>query len=414
MQERPFDVVLWGATGFTGRLVAGYLLSSGESFRWALAGRDKGKLEAVRRDLEAVRASAGDVPILVADRADPASLAAMVRQTRVVCTTVGPYAKYGRELPATCVALGTDYCDITGEVPFIRGVIDAHHEEAARRGVRIVHCCGFDSIPSDLGVHMVHDHAKREGRALEQARFFLVKSRGGFSGGTIASMMNLIEEATTDRALRRLVADPYALNPEGERSGPDGPDQRGVGFDRESGRFTAPFVMASVNTRVVRRSNALLGYAYGRDFRYAEVMRFARGPAGLLSAAAVTAGLGGFAAAAVFPPTRRLLERFALPAPGEGPSKEERDRGHFLVEIHATTRGDGGHLVGRVAGTSDPGYGETAKMLGESALCLAMDRDATPAAAGVLTPASAMGMPLVERLRRAGMTFQVEATPAGS
>jgi short subunit dehydrogenase-like uncharacterized protein len=412
--ERPYDIVLWGATGFTGRLVAEYLVRQKGGARLALAGRNRDKLERVRADLRGVEPSAASLPVVVADADDPASLEALANSTGVVCTTVGPYAKHGSGLTAACAARGTDYCDITGEVQFVRDNIDKNHARARETGARIVHCCGFDSIPSDLGVYMVFDHARRHlGARLGDVNFFMGETKGGFSGGTVASLLNLVDEATKSRATRRLLGDPYALSPDRSRepSLGDERDQRGVRWSDDLHAWTAPFLMAAVNTRVVRRSNALLDYAYGDRFRYREVMSLPPGPKGALAATAVTGGLAGFVAAAAIAPTRKLLER-ALPAPGEGPSKEKRDAGYFRARIVASTDPRDSPAPSKVRalieGTSDPGYGETAKMLSEAALCLALERDRLESPGGVLTPASCFGMRLVERLRSAGMTFRIE------
>jgi len=401
---RPYDVVLFGATGFTGKLVAEYLAraTKGKNLKWAVAGRNKAKLEAVVKELGIDAA----VPCLVANADDAASLDALVPQARVVCTTVGPYAKYGKNLVSSCTRHGTHYCDLTGEVPFIRWSIDENHAKAVGTRTRIVHCCGFDSIPFDLGVHMLFAHAKKP---LAWAKSFAGESKGGFSGGTIASMLNLVEEAERDKSVRRILSDPHALDPgangaRGRSNGVDR-DQRGVRFDRDIGRWTAPFVMAQVNTRVVRRSNALLHY--GDAFRYSESMSLPKGPRGLVMASAITAGMAAFVGAASVPATRRLMQQRLLPKPGEGPSKEAREKGFFKVRVLAETE-DGARLSGRVEGHADPGYGETSKMLGESALCLAEDEGALPERFGVLTPASAMGMRLVDRLRGAGMTFALD------
>jgi short subunit dehydrogenase-like uncharacterized protein len=412
--ERPYDVVLWGATGFTGRLVAEYLVRQKGGARLALAGRNRDKLERVRADLRGADPSAASLPVVLADADDPASLEALADSAAVVCTTVGPYAKHGRGLVDACAARGTDYCDITGEVPFIRESIDRNHARATETGARIVHCCGFDSIPSDLGVYMIYDYARRHlGARLADVSYYVGETKGGFSGGTVASILHLADEMTKSRATRRLLADPYALSPDRAREPAlgDERDQRGVRWSDELNAWTAPFLMAAINTRVVRRSNALLGYAYGDRFRYRESMSLPAGPKGALAAAAVTGGLTGFLAAAALPPTRKLLAR-ALPAPGEGPSKEKRDAGYFRVRIVASTDPRDtpapARVRGLVEGTSDPGYGETAKMLSESALCLALDREQLDSPGGVLTPASCLGMRLVERLRSAGMTFRVE------
>lgn len=414
-RSRRHDVVLWGATGFTGTLVAEYLVDGlpGSGLRLALGGRDRGKLEKLRASLAEQRPDAAELELVVGDSHDPEAMRAMAASAEVVCTTVGPYAKHGEELVAACVEEGADYCDLTGETPFIRAMIDRHHERARADGTRIVHCCGFDSIPSDLGVLMLH-HAMEERFAtgLERVTFELAGSRGGFSGGTVASLVNVVEEAASDRKVRRIVTDPYALNPEGERKGPDGPDLAKPRFDSELGRWTGPFVMAAINSRVVRRTNALLGWPYGRDFRYREVTGFPPGLKGRAMATAAAAGQGAFVAALGFGPTRSLLTRTVLPSPGTGPSREARERGFFKIRLHARGRaekdGEAPRLVGRVQGRRDPGYGETAKMLGESALCLALDGPELDTPGGVLTPAAAMGRTLLDRLRRAGMVFAVE------
>jgi short subunit dehydrogenase-like uncharacterized protein len=398
--SRRFDLVLFGATGFTGRLVADYLAKHYASgLTWAIGGRNRAKLERVREAL-----GIADLAVVVADSSDRASLDTIAIDTRVVVSTVGPYALHGRELVAACVAAGTDYCDLTGETPFIRDMIDQHHARARATGARIVHCCGYDSIPSDLGTLMVQEHAKKaHGVRCGRVKYFAVETKGGMSGGTIASMLGLVEEASKDRRVRRILFDPYALVPDHEGPGPDGPDQRGVHYDADLGRWTGPFLMAAINTRVVRRTNALLGYAYGKDFRYSEAMSFGKGPSGWLTAMGVTAGMAGFAGVVGVPPLRSLAKR-ALPGPGEGPSKKARDGGRFTSQLVGLA--DGVHVIGTVKGRSDPGYGETSKMLSESAVCLANDPGISREG-GVLTPASCMGMRLVERLRDAGMTFDV-------
>ncbi|MBX3224963.1 MAG: saccharopine dehydrogenase NADP-binding domain-containing protein [Labilithrix sp.] len=420
LEDRPFDVVLFGATGFTGKLVAEYFADHAEAagVRWAIAGRAKDKLEAVRRDLAARDEGLHDLSILIADSHDVAALDALAPQTRVVCTTVGPYARYGLDLARACARHGTSYCDLTGEPTFVRTVIDECHDVARGTRARIVNCAGYDSIPSDLGAHMAWDHAHRSrGEGLSWVKAFTGRTKGAASGGTVASALGLMDAAKKSKSVRRLLLDPHGLDPErntadGARGGAADPfeaDQRGVRFDKDIERWTAPFVMASINTRVVRRSHALFreeGGGYGQRFHYNEAMSFARGPRGLVTASLVTAGLGGFFAAAALPPARRLLERFVLPAPGQGPSREAIESGFFELHVLAETE-SGRRLRGRVAGTKDPGYGETAKMLSESAMCLAKDGARLEPRFGVLTPATAMGMRLVERLRTAGMTFDV-------
>ncbi|MGH7296662.1 MAG: saccharopine dehydrogenase family protein [Polyangiaceae bacterium] len=408
---RSFDVVLWGATGFTGKLVAEYLARThgvGRELRWALAGRNREKLEGVRAALQAVEPAAKDLPLVLGDGKDRGSLDRMAADARVVCSTVGPYAIHGQELVAACVESGTDYCDLTGEPQFVRAMIDAHHARAGETGARIVHCCGYDSIPSDLGTLMVQAHSReRHGATCPEVKHFAGEAKGGMSGGTAASMVELMEEATHDAGVRRLLNDPYSLVPGKQVRGPDGPDQRGVRWDADVGQWTGPFLMAAINTRVVRRSNALLGYAWGEDFRYREAMSFGRGPKGWLVAAGVSAGTAVGMVALAVGPLRRVVADHFLPVSGEGPSKEARDAGFFVSRLVGTLQGGAGKVRGTVRGTSDPGYGETAKMLGESAVCLAKDEGKTRKEGGVLTPASCMGMRLVERLRDAGMTFDV-------
>ena len=399
---RPYDIVLFGATGFTGKLVAEYLAKHTTGVVWAVAGRNEGKLREVISGLGDAGKKLG---LFLADSSDEAALDKIAKSARVVITTVGPYAKYGLPLAHACAKNGTHYVDITGEVPFVRASIDQNHSLAKETGARIVHCCGFDSIPSDLGVLSLAEKARAEGDSLAKTRFVLLRAKGGFSGGTAASMMNLMKEAERDRKLRQLLWDPYSLTPDAASEiRVDGPDRPRVERDERENVWTGPFVMAAVNTRVVRRSNALLGHAYGASFSYDETMSFGKGPLGLARAAAFTAGVGGVLLLASKKPTRELLERF-LPGAGDGPSKAERDSGYFRIVIHATTA-RGKKLTARVEGTSDPGYGETAKMLSESALALLDGAHASPDG-GVLTPAVALGMPLVARLRAAGMTFDV-------
>ncbi len=411
-RSRRHDVVLFGATGFTGRLVAEYLAPRAPTWglRWALAGRDRGKLEALRRDLAAIDPRAAEQPILIGDARDPASLAAIARDAEVVCTTVGPYAKYGTPLVEACVRNGTDYCDLTGEVTWIREMIDGFHAQAHESGARVVHCCGFDSIPSDLGVHVLQAHAiAAHGAPCARVRLYVGKTKGGVSGGTIASMTGLVDAVKRDRSLLRVLFDPYALHPDGERHGPHAPDPRGAAWDADAKAWTAPFVMGAINSRVVRRTNALAGWPYGRDFVYDEVMAFPRGPKGAAIAGGVTAGLGAFMGALAIGPTRALLERPGLPKPGEGPSRETRERGCFELRLLGRGTDPDGHpfaVEARVEGKSDPGYGETAKMLAESAACLALDGADLRAEGGILTPAHAMGDRLLGRLRAAGMVFE--------
>jgi short subunit dehydrogenase-like uncharacterized protein len=398
---RDLDLVLWGATGYTGQLVAEYLSASPSAagLRWAIAGRDRAKLDAVHRGLR------GNVEVLIGDAGDPASLDRIAARTKVVCSTVGPYAKYGSFLVAACVRAGTSYCDLTGEVPWVRRMIDEHHDDARKSGARIVHCCGFDSIPSDLGVWMLHKAMRDRGARLARVDAYFGEASGRFSGGTVASLLGVIDEARKDPAMRKVLGDPYSLDPRPRVGGPDKGDAKGVGYEPRLKKWTAPFVMAAINTRIVRRSNAVLDYPYGRDFRYTEQMTMGGGIKGAVAATGLTAALGGFLAASQIGPLRKKIEQ-KLPKPGEGPTQEQRERGYFKVRLLAEAEGGAPHLLGRVEDQRDPGYGSTCVMLSESALCLA--RDPLTSSGGVLTPASAMGDALLTRLRAAGMTFEVE------
>ena len=398
---REHDIVLHGATGFVGALTAAHLAGHAPpGVRIALSGRSREKLERTRAGLPD---TARDWPLVVADAADPAALAALAASARVVVTTVGPYARYGLPLVEACARAGTHYADLTGEVLFVREAIDRADALARESGARIVHSCGYDSIPSDLGVLLLHEHADE----LADVRL-VATARGGFSGGTIDSMRAQMEAMRSDPAARRLAADPHALSPDrtAEPAPLQPPDAAPPGRLRD-GMWTAPFVMAAYNTRIVRRSNALTGWSYGRGLRYGEVMGCGKGIGGVATAGAVSVGLvaalAGMSAAMRTEPTRALLDR-VLPAPGTGPSAAARAAGWFRSELHATATG-GRRLRAVVAGKGDPGYAATAVMLGESALCLAGDE--LPDRAGSLTPATAMGSALIERLRKAGHTYEV-------
>ena len=404
---RDLDVVVFGATGSTGRLVAEHLIAGGRDrrVRLALAGRDRDKLDALAREL----APDAPPPTIVVDAHDRAGLEALAARTRAIASTVGPYQRYGSTLVAACAAAGTHYADITGEVHWIRQMIDAHHELATRTGARIVHCCGFDSIPSDLGVAVLQrEMTERFGGPADDVVSLFGETRGQIGGGTAATMLATLD-AARDPAVRRVLADPYALDPAPRVGGPDGRDATGLGYEKRLGLLTAPFVMASINTRIVRRTNAILGYPYGRDFHYREVMSLPRSARGVARGIGMMAGLGGMVVAARSRRLRPLLEK-RLPKPGEGPSAEVRARGHFIVRILGEHVESGDRRLAIVSDKLDPGHGSTAKMLGESVLCLAFDP--LPSPGGVLTPAAAMGWTLVERLRGAGMQLEVTDAPA--
>ncbi|ALG85825.1 saccharopine dehydrogenase family protein [Gordonia phthalatica] len=410
--SRELDVVVYGATGFVGELTAQYLADHAPAgTRIGLGGRSETKLAAVRRRLGE---NARDWPLIVADSDSPASLDAMCARTQVVCTTVGPYLRYGENLVISAANAGTDYVDLTGEVPFVRYSVDKADELAAVSGARIVHSCGFDSVPSDLGAYLLHRAITEDGAGeMTDTTMVVTSLRGGVSGGTLDSV-RVISELAKDSETRRLLLNPQAL------SGGSGETPR-VGINSEPSDITpvdakkvdpslrgtlAPFFMSSYNTRVVRRSNYLLDGAYGDGFRYQETMSVGGVP-GLSAALAgvVTVGTGAFLGAMSFAPTRKVLD-FVLPKPGTGPSEKSRETGNFVTQTFTTTT-SGRRYRSQMRAHGDPGYKATAVMLGESALALALDRDDLPDRAGVLTPAVAMGDVLIDRLQAAG--FVVEA-----
>lgn len=408
MPATRHDLILFGATSFVGRIVARYLLqqfgTQGE-LRWAAAGRSADRLAALRDELGP---AAAKLPLVVADAADEASLGALCRATRVVVSTVGPYALYGEPLVRVCAGTGTSYCDLTGEVQWIRRMLDRYEDDARRSGARIVHCCGFDSIPSDLGVHHLEREAMRRfGRPCTEVKMRVRAMRGGFSGGTVASLMNVVKEATADPSLRRQLANPYLLCPEGYGAGVRQHNVTFAELDPDFAAWTAPFVMSAINARVVQRSNALLDGAYGKAFRYDEAVLTGRGLKGRLVASGMAAGLAGFMVAGAVPPTRWVMERLLLPEPGEGPSPEAQRKGFFDIRFVGRTA-EGEVLRSKVTGDRDPGYGSTAKMLGQAAACLALDLDEARAPGGFWTPSTLLGDRLLERLRaHAGLTFEV-------
>lgn len=388
--KREFDLVLYGATGFTGRLVAEYLVQQygdDPDLAWAMAGRSEDKLAAVRDEIGAPK----DTSLLVADASDPASLRAMAERTRLVLTTVGPYQLYGSDLVAVCAKTGTDYVDLCGEPAWMRYMIDEHEERATESGARIVFSCGFDSIPFDLGVYFLQQAAKQEfGATAPRVKGRVRKMKGGFSGGTAASLKATLAAAQNNPSVLALLRDPFALTP--GFSGPEQPRGTKPAYDESLDVWCAPFIMAPINTRNVHRSNALLGHAYGEEFVYDEMLVVGPGEEGEAKAKAIAKAdaLGGDNA----------------PKPGEGPSKEEREAGSYDV-LFIGEMPDGREIRASVGGDLDPGYGSTSRMIAESAICLLRDAADTPG--GIWTTAPAMGDKLIRRLvDNAGLRFTVE------
>ncbi|MCW2583379.1 MAG: Trans-acting enoyl reductase [Klenkia sp.] len=400
--DRAHDVVLYGASSFVGRLVAEHLaVHAPAGTRIALAGRSRARVEAVRA---ALPPGGRSWPVLVADATDPGALADLAASTTALVTTVGPYAKHGLLLVEACARAGTHYADLTGEVLFVREAVQATDALAKASGAKIVHACGYDSIPSDLAVAELARRAEAEGAGTLTDVQAVATAKGGFSGGTVDSLRTQLAAVKADPELGRAARDPYALSP--DRSAEPAtrqPRDAAPPSRDEAGRWTAPFVMAPFNTRIVRRSNALTGWAWGRGLSYGEVMAAGKGVTGAVTAAAVTGGLGALVAAMGFGPTAALLDR-VLPAPGTGPDEATRENGFFRTVTTGTTT-SGRRFRSTVAGPGDPGYAATAVMLGQTALALALDD--LPDRAGSLTPATALGTVLVDRLRAAGHTYEV-------
>ncbi|SOB79393.1 Uncharacterized conserved protein [Sphingomonas guangdongensis] len=381
-----FDIIVYGATGYTGRLVAEYLGSRNHGVRWAMSGRSQAKLEQVRDEL-----GLPDQPIVVADADNPESLRALCEQTTVVLSTVGPYQLYGGPLVAACAAKGTGYVDLCGEPAWMRQMIDAYEADAKASGARIVFSCGFDSIPFDLGVWTVQNAARaRFGRPAPRVKGRVTKMQGTFSGGTFASARATMAAAARDPQVLKLMIDPFALTP--GFTGPSQPKGLMPEYDDTLGAWTAPFVMAAINTKNVHRTNALTGHAYGTDLRYDEMVAVpGLGDVGRMAAEAVAKlnPLGGDKG----------------PALGDGPTRTEREAGHYEIKFLAEMP-DGERVVATVTGDRDPGYGSTSKMIAEAAICLVKDVDG---AGGIWTPGALMPEPLVKRLEaNAGVTFRME------
>jgi short subunit dehydrogenase-like uncharacterized protein len=393
--DRDYDIVLLGASGFVGRFAARHLARSApEGARIAIAGRSTARLHDVRRELGV------DWPILEVDTADDAAVARLAASTSVVATTVGPYLRYGTGVASACARAGTSYADLSGESIFVARSIERNHDDAEMSGARIVHSCGFDSIPSDLGLGLAHQAAG--GVPIVAATLRVRSLRGGVSGGTIDSLRQQMKEANTDASARRLIGNPYALTP-----GPSVrlPGHGGSGWGKERGAWQAPFVMGAYNQQIVQRSNYLTDWSYGQLMRYREVVATGRGFAGFARAGAINAGTAALVAGFAFPPTRALFDR-VLPAPGTGPSADAIEHGRFVLDVDAYPV-EGQPVRTRIAAPFDPGYGGTGVMLAESALSLAFDD--LPDRAGVLTPMVAMGRSLAERLRAHRFTLDVSA-----
>ena len=408
MHNFPFDIVVYGATSFVGQIMVEYLTNHlrqypEENISWALGGRSKNKLEKMRASIP----GAEHVPLIIADAEDEDALRGLCEQTRVVLSTVGPYALYGTTLVKVCAETGTDYCDLAGEVQWIRRMIDRFEPQAKKTGARIVHCCGFDSIPSDLGVAFLQKKAQAKfGQGCSDIHMRVKAARGGASGGTLASIMNVVKEAVSNPSLRKELANPYSLCPPDHSFTVRQKSQKGIAFDKDFQTWSAPFFMDAINIRVVHRSNALSDNSYGQNFSYKESLLTGRGIKGRLLGAGIVAGLGAFLAGAAIKPARWFLGAL-LPKPGEGPSPEAQNSGFYDMRFIGRMS-DGSALHTRVTGDKDPGYGSTSQILVQSGLCLALDMDKDMCSGGFWTPATVFDERIFQRLSDyAGMTFDV-------
>ena len=406
--KRSYDIIVWGATGFTGKLICQYLMKNygtgvGSALRWTIAGRNHKKLETIRKDLKLNNPE--EMPILIGDSLDLESLIAITSKTKVILTTVGPYSLYGKTLIEACIKTRTHYCDLTGEMPFIHHTINNFHKSAEKEKVKIVHSCGFDSIPSDLGCFMLQDHSIRKfGIPLNRIRLYVRKIKGGVSGGTIASMLEIMKLAK-DKTTRKILKNPYSLYPKNTQVGPRQPNQKNIEWDNTIQGWTGPFIMSGFNSAIVRRTNALLNLKYGKNFIYDEVSTYPNRPFSRTKAKISRLGLGLIITLLYFRFSRWILKNTILPKPGEGPSPQTREKGYFKLELVGLSEDK--ILTVRVSCKSDPGYSGTALMIAESAVCLALDEEILPQNFGILTPATTMGDTLINRLKKAGMKFEI-------
>tara|TARA_B100001057_G_scaffold152219_1_gene152243 strand:+ start:1472 stop:2674 length:1203 start_codon:yes stop_codon:yes gene_type:complete len=393
--NREYDIIIWGASGFTGRLVAEYLYKNynAKDLNWAIAGRNELKLSSIREKF-----LDNTIPIVLADSFNENSLNDIVKKTKVVCSTVGPYAKYGSLLVKSCVKNKTYYCDLAGEAQWIRKMIDLYHKEAITNQVKIVNSCGFDSIPSDMGVYFIYKNILKKNLSIKMR---VTGAKGGYSGGTYASMQNIIKEASINKEIRRNLTNPYGLNPIGEQSGMDKSDLRSVIYDSKIQTWISPFLMAGINTKIVRRSNALSNYNYGKEFKYDEAVMTGTGFKGRLKGIILSIPLIFLSAkpGSLF----NKIFNFLSPKPGKGPNKKERESGYFSLRFYVFQENNDFSIY-KVTGDKDPGYGSTSKMLAESAVCLA--KDELNNNFGILTPSIAMSDSLLDRLvSKAGLKF---------
>jgi short subunit dehydrogenase-like uncharacterized protein len=404
-----FDVIVFGATSFVGQILVQYLTDNfnqpnKETLNWAIAGRSQTKLDKVKTQVKQP-----ELTTIIADAQDEEAIKTMCAQARVIISTVGPYALFGETLVKVCAESGTDYCDLTGEVQWIDRMLKKYEDAAKASGARIVHSSGFDSIPSDMGVYFTQREAKKSlGEYCNNLSMRVKAAKGSASGGTIASILNITKEVMKDPKLRKDLINPYLICPPGHGYKVRQFDTKKPTFDKNFNGWTAPFIMAGINTRIVFRSNALMGSAYGTDFKYDEAMLVGKGLKGRLTATALVAGLGAFFVGAALKPSRWVLERFMLPKPGEGPTPKEQVEGYYDIRFKGKTP-SGKEIQTKVMGQGDPGYGSTSQMLGQVGACLALDKELlTDKEGGFWTTSTLLGDHLLERLEKdAQLKFEV-------
>jgi len=412
MKKNKYDIIIMGATGFTGQLVAEYITKEygiyNSTFSWAIAGRDLKKLKKLKSKLLKYDTNSIDISIFVADCFDLDSLNKITSISSLIISTVGPYLKYGKLLIESCVKNGTSYCDLTGEVPFIRESIDLFDKQAKENKSRIIHSCGFDSIPSDIGVLKLQKQSvKNFGIPCDNVRLYVRGTKGGFSGGTIDSMINISNYIKVHPKISGLLGNQYALNPTNDLKGPDQVSLRSVKWDKRRNFWIAPFIMSGINTRVVRRSNAIMEFIYGKNFLYSEVYSFPKGFFGFIKALSMLISLGLLKIAIGISPILWVLRKLILPSPGQGPSKNARENGYFKLLLVGSILNEE-KISMKITGNKDPGYAGTAVMLSEAALSIILESDKIPKIYGVLTPSSAIGEIIISRLKNKGITFELD------
>ena len=407
MDNKSLDIILFGATSFVGQIATKYLyehIGLDSEIKWAIAGRSEKKLNQVKA---ALGPDADAIPLLVADSADTDSLNRLCQQSRVILSTVGPYALYGESLIEACVTHGNDYCDLTGEAYWIKKMLDKYELAAQKSGARIINCCGFDSIPSDLGVYFLQQMSQQQnGYSFNHLKLRVKAMKGGISGGTVASGIEMAKAAKKDPSLRSNMGNPHVLCRSTDASKVRQPRIIKPTYDPDFKAWSAPFIMEAINSRIVLRSNSIKQDSTPANLIYGEAVLTGKGLKGYLRAAVITLSLGGFAFATKYRFLRYLIQQFVLPKPGEGPSPEQQQKGFFDLRIIG--KRDQKSLIAKVTGDRDPGYGCTAKMLVQSGLCMAYDISQSDLSGGFWTPATAMGDRLIKRLTdSAGMKFEI-------